>query len=85
MVFYDPLPTEIWFVIYKYEHGINLSKVNRQIRRIRYDVDIENRNLVNDFMEGYPIIQCSIVEWINSINSINKLVKNSLTRKYTWI
>ena len=70
MVFYDPLPTEIWFIIYKHEHGMYLSEVNRQIHRIRYEVDMTNHEGVNDFMEGGGITQWTYIEWISFMTAI---------------
>jgi hypothetical protein len=70
MVFYDVLPIEIWFVIYKYEHMMYLSKVNRQIRRIRYEVDIANHGAVEDFMEGGTITLWNCNEWLSFTNTV---------------
>jgi hypothetical protein len=70
MVFYNQLPTELWFVIYKHEHSMNLSAVNRHIRRIRLEVDLANHRLINDLMEGDGIALWNCNEWLSFTNIV---------------
>ena len=42
MVFYDPLPTELWFIIYKMEHSSFLEAVNKQIKTLNRDIELLN-------------------------------------------
>ena len=37
MVFYEQLPTELWFIIYKIEHQNNLAHVNKDIIYLKND------------------------------------------------
>ena len=44
MVFYDPLPTELWFIIYKMEHSSLLSNVNSEIKTLNREIELLNKN-----------------------------------------
>ena len=37
MVFYEPLPIELWFIIYKIEHQRNLFQVNQSVIVLKND------------------------------------------------
>ena len=43
MVFYDALPTELWFRIYKIEHSTFLDGVNKQIKTLLREIEILNQ------------------------------------------
>ena len=43
MVFYNKLPSEMWFIIYKMEHSSFLDAVNKQIKTLNREIEILNR------------------------------------------
>ena len=49
---------------------MNLSAVNRHIRRIRLEVDLANHRLINDLMEGDGITLWNCNEWLSFTNIV---------------
>lgn len=47
MVFYHPLPVEIWFIIYKMEHSIFLNDVNNEIKTLNKEMNDTNQKIHN--------------------------------------
>ena len=53
MVFYDPLPTELWFIIYKMEHSSFLSAVNTEIKTLNREIELLNNIEADKSVRGY--------------------------------
>jgi len=46
MVFYDLLPNELWFKIYKIEHNLNLVKIHEELTQLNKDKELINKNII---------------------------------------
>lgn len=46
-IFYPPLPVEVWFIIYKIEHQSLINLVNREIKKLAYEVELLNKRMYN--------------------------------------
>ena len=46
-IFYPPLPEEVWFIIYKIEHQSLINLVNREIKKLAYEVELFNKRMCN--------------------------------------
>jgi len=69
MVFYNLLPTELWFIIYKMEHSSFLSSVNAEIKKLYEEVKHVNaRMFINmpfeEFGEVPADIAWNVNEWL---------------------
>ena len=69
MVFYNPLPVELWFIIYKMEHGSFLSSVNAEIKNLSNEVErVNERMFINMPLEEWNDIPSNIAwnvnEWL---------------------
>lgn len=58
MVFFEALPTEIWFKIYKMEHNSKLVDLNREIIKIKQRIDH-----INDTFIFHPLFRVSMVRF----------------------
>ena len=59
MVFYNLLPTELWFIIYKMEHSSFLSSVNAEIKNLAIEVKRVNTQMFIN-MPTHPLLQESM-------------------------
>ena len=69
MVFYSPLPVELWFIIYKMEHSMNLSHVNAEIKNLEKEVGrVNSRMFINIHLDEWGDIPSNIAwnvnEWL---------------------
>lgn len=69
MVFYSPLPVEMWFIIYKMEHSMNLSHVNAEIKNLEKEVGgVNARMFINMPLNEWGKIPSNIAwnlnEWL---------------------
>ena len=46
MVFYNLLPKELWFKIYKIEHNMNLLNVIEELKQLNKDKELINKNII---------------------------------------
>ena len=73
MVFYNILPPEIWFIIYKFEHNNRLKHINQEINLINNKVIGINRmvELHPEFINRWDkVTMLSYIRFNNSFNSI---------------
>jgi hypothetical protein len=67
MVFYNLLPTELWFIIYKMEHSSFLSSVNAEIKNLAIEVNRVNTQMFIN-MPTHPLLQESMARHSDGIN-----------------
>lgn len=74
MVFYNILPPEIWFIIYKFEHNIKLTYINQEINLINNKVIGINRmvELHPEFINRWDKV--TMVSYIRFNNSFNNMI-----------
>ena len=73
MVFYNLLPTELWFIIYKMEHSSFLSSVNAEIKNLAIEVNrVNTRMFINMPLEERDDapndVAWNINEWLSFKN-----------------
>ena len=73
MVFYNQLPTELWFIIYQMEHSSFLSSVNAEIKILANEVNrVNTRMFINMPLEERDDapndVAWNINEWLSFKN-----------------
>lgn len=69
MVFYSPLPVELWFIIYKMEHSMHLSPVNAEIKNLEKELGHVNARMfinipLNEWGDIPSNIAWNLNEWL---------------------
>tara|TARA_B110001450_G_scaffold230664_1_gene232064 strand:- start:2689 stop:2931 length:243 start_codon:yes stop_codon:yes gene_type:complete len=75
MVFYHQLPEELWFIIYKIEHSVNLSMVNMELKKIHKEFENANQELVESAEFDERVDLWYYMEWIVFRNQRDKMTK----------
>jgi len=75
MVFYHQLPEELWFIIYKIEHSVNISMVNMEFKKIHKELENANQELVESAEFDEQVDLWYYMEWIVFRNQRDKMKK----------
>ncbi len=90
MVLYEPLPTELWFIIYKIEHQMKLEHVNHSI--IALSNDEQGWSWHRYVLPVYSIGKNGLVynftccNWENGfIEDIKQMEKFWIDNEFIWV
>ena len=78
MVFYHPLPVEIWFIIYKMEHSMFLKDVNCEIKTLSKQMSDTNHKIQNYLwaVGNNILIDGETPSWLHSTSPLYNFVFN---------